>query len=216
MNNFEENVVYLFKMRRMLEDFRLKVFMAVASENSFTKAAAVLGISQPAVSQNIAELERLTGIKLFERLRGEVNLTSAGYVFKDYAETVLSACSSIDMMFSRLQPSIIRISVSEELHTWLVAPLLERFSIIHPDVIFERVMFDDADLKVFLRSDTSSSDNSLQEVVAHLSISLMPAMNMDGLSSAHAKTSCLELVFQPSAVFSCTELYRILKSFFIS
>ena len=34
---------------RMLEDFRLKVFMAVAHQKSFTKAAAALGISQPAV-----------------------------------------------------------------------------------------------------------------------------------------------------------------------
>ena len=42
----------------MLEDFRLKVFLTVESEGSFTKAARNLGISQPAVSQNIAELER--------------------------------------------------------------------------------------------------------------------------------------------------------------
>jgi len=42
----------------MLEDFRLKVFMAVAENRSFTKAAAVLRITQPAVSQNIADLKR--------------------------------------------------------------------------------------------------------------------------------------------------------------
>ena len=47
----------------MLEDFRLKVFATVAAEGSFTKAAAVLGVSQPAVSQNIAELEKLSGVK---------------------------------------------------------------------------------------------------------------------------------------------------------
>ena len=40
----------------MLEDFRLKVFMAVVQERSFTKAASVLGITQPAVSQNVADL----------------------------------------------------------------------------------------------------------------------------------------------------------------
>ncbi|MBE6232031.1 MAG: LysR family transcriptional regulator [Bacteroidales bacterium] len=203
-------------MHDMLEDFRLKVFMAVASENSFTKAAAVLGVSQPAVSQNVAELERLTGIKLFERLRGEVNLTSAGIVFKDYAETVLSACSSLDMMFSRLKPSLVRLSVSEEVYNWLIAPFLEKFSIVHPDVRFERVMFEDADLRIFLRSDDASPDDPLQEVVARLNVSLMPEINKDGLSSAHQKTFCMDLIFQPSAVFSCTELYRILKSFLIS
>lgn len=42
----------------MFEDFRLKVFMAVAETGSFTKAAKSIGISQPAVSQNINALER--------------------------------------------------------------------------------------------------------------------------------------------------------------
>ena len=43
-----------------MEDFRLKVFKAVVQEGSFTKAAKALGITQPAVSQNIAELEKVT------------------------------------------------------------------------------------------------------------------------------------------------------------
>ena len=56
----------------MLEDFRLKVFMAVVHERSFTKAASVLGITQPSVSQNIADLEKMTGRKLFDRQKGAV------------------------------------------------------------------------------------------------------------------------------------------------
>ena len=41
----------------MLEDFRLKVFLKVAEFGSFTKAAAELGISQPAVSQHLRKLK---------------------------------------------------------------------------------------------------------------------------------------------------------------
>lgn len=200
----------------MLEDFRLKVFMAVASEGSFTKAASVLGVSQPAVSQNIADLERMTGVKLFERLRGEVIMTQAGTVFKDHAERVLAACASIDMLFSHFKPSVVRISVSEELDTWLVAPLLEKFSVIHPDVIFERVMFDDADLKIFLKADSSHMPDPEQDIVAHLRISLCPPDKMDGQKSAHEKTSCMNLIFQPSPLFACTELYRMMKDIIIS
>ena len=62
----------------MLEDFRLKVFVTVAKEGSFTKAAAALGVTQPAVSQNIAELERLLERKLFDRMKGETLLTPEG------------------------------------------------------------------------------------------------------------------------------------------
>ena len=73
----------------MLDDFRLRVFMMVAAEGSFTRAAQHLGVSQPAVSQNIAELEKQVGAALFERGRGEVALTAEGYVFKDYAAKIL-------------------------------------------------------------------------------------------------------------------------------
>ena len=62
----------------MLEDFRLKVFMTVASRGSFTLAAKELGISQPAVSQNVAELEKSVGAELLVRSRGSVALTPAG------------------------------------------------------------------------------------------------------------------------------------------
>ena len=67
----------------MLEDFRLKVFTAVAELRSFTKAASALSVSQPAVSQHVSELEKHVGVKLFERLHGETVLTDAGRAFKE-------------------------------------------------------------------------------------------------------------------------------------
>lgn len=83
----------------MLTDSRLRVFMMVASEGSFTRAAQHLGISQPAVSQNIAELERQVGVSLFSRQRGDVFLTPEGEVFKDYASRVLKEYASLDALF---------------------------------------------------------------------------------------------------------------------
>lgn len=73
----------------MFEDSRIKVFMAVSEENSFTKAARRLGISQPAVSQNIAEIEKGIGAKLFERNRNSVVLTPEGARFKEFAGQIL-------------------------------------------------------------------------------------------------------------------------------
>lgn len=83
----------------MLEDFRLKVFMTVAEEGSFTLAAKSLGISQPAVSQNIAELERQAGTELFFRSRGAVTLTAAGIAFRDYADRILYWYEAASAMF---------------------------------------------------------------------------------------------------------------------
>ena len=47
----------------MLDDFRLRVFEKVCITLSFTLAARELGVSQPALSQNIAELEGALGVK---------------------------------------------------------------------------------------------------------------------------------------------------------
>ena len=83
----------------MLEDARLRIFAAVAREGSFTQAARRLGITQPAVSQNIAELERILGTELFERSRGSVRLTAAGTSLMEYAGKILHWYSAIGDLF---------------------------------------------------------------------------------------------------------------------
>ena len=79
-----------------MEDFRLKVFVAVVGNGGFTKAARSLGISQPAVSQNVSELERLIGSPLLERTRGEMVLTEKGKALYKYAERILYWYDRID------------------------------------------------------------------------------------------------------------------------
>ncbi len=106
----------------MLEDFRLKVFMTVADRRSFTKAAAELGISQPAVSQNIAELEKAAGARLFDRLRGEVAITPQGEIFHAHAEKILASYESLNNLFCN--PRIAGRPASTPLRLF-VSPLLE-------------------------------------------------------------------------------------------
>lgn len=68
-----------------MENFRLKVFRAVAEQQSFRKAAERLNLSQPAVSQNIHALEEELGATLFDRSGNRVRLTQAGTVLLRYA-----------------------------------------------------------------------------------------------------------------------------------
>jgi LysR family transcriptional regulator, transcriptional activator of the cysJI operon len=68
-----------------MENFRLKVFRAVADETSFRRAAERLHLSQPAVSQQIHALEEELGVTLFDRGKGRVRLTGAGAVLLTYA-----------------------------------------------------------------------------------------------------------------------------------
>ncbi|MGN1210982.1 MAG: LysR family transcriptional regulator [Candidatus Cryptobacteroides sp.] len=102
----------------MFEDFRLKVFLTVVREGNFTKAALSLGVSQPAVSQNIAELEKLTGTRLFDRLPGEVRLTDSGRVFLSYAQDIDSSYRTVSDLFAGNRPlfdSVLEVAVGDEL-----------------------------------------------------------------------------------------------------
>jgi DNA-binding transcriptional LysR family regulator len=65
-------------MTNMLDLRRLKIFAAVADGGSFTAAAATLYLTQPAVSQQMAILEREAGVTLFERVPRGIRLTEAG------------------------------------------------------------------------------------------------------------------------------------------
>jgi LysR family cyn operon transcriptional activator len=74
-----------------LEIQQLKYFRAVAEEQSFTRAAKRLFVTQPNVSIQIRKLEHELGTQLFHRARGAVTLSSAGELLDDCARSVLSA-----------------------------------------------------------------------------------------------------------------------------
>ena len=200
----------------MLEDFRLRVFMAVVQEKSFTKAASILGVTQPAVSQNIAELEKLSGRKLFERQRGEVLLTPQGQVFMEYASGILSLCESAGNMFSSFGPTVVKVSVSEDLYTLYLAPVLESFMTVHPDISFERCMFGDADLQLSLQPAPDSIFELPSDSINRLRISSAGVPKMGDYKATHEKTSYYDILFQPSASFACTRLCRVLKEYLTS
>ena len=195
----------------MLEDFRLKVFMAVVQERSFTKAASVLGITQPAVSQNVADLEKMTGRKLFDRQKGSVVLTPEGEVFLVYVRKLLETCASVDDMFAKVSPATVRISASEELYAYLIGPALEGFSKIHPDVRFERCLFGDADLTIVLVP--SSLSQASDDVISRIRMSVFVPQQSGSQSSSHEKTSYYDVVYRPSQAFAITRLCRLIRQF---
>ena len=67
----------------------LRYFLAVANSHSFTRAADLLGVSQPTLSHQIKQLESLLGTVLLVRTVRDVELTSAGRLFKPYCERIL-------------------------------------------------------------------------------------------------------------------------------
>ena len=111
----------------MLEDNRIKVFLTVLECGNFTAAALKLGVSQPAVSQNIAELERLLGVPLMERARGEIALTENGRLFEGYARQIAHWYAVADTAFhpdplalhpQTIKPAILKLDNGTEASVW--------------------------------------------------------------------------------------------------
>jgi DNA-binding transcriptional LysR family regulator len=84
-----------------LETRELAYFLAVASELHFGRAAAQLGIAQPALSKAVRQLERKLGVTLFERTSRAVTLTEAGRVLSREARVALEAVSAAALRTQR-------------------------------------------------------------------------------------------------------------------
>lgn len=113
----------------MLEDNRLKIFMTVASLGSFTAAARQLDITQPSVSQNIAELERQVGATLFERSRAAVKLTPQGETFKLFAARIIRNYEDLNAVFADYEAFK---SMSERVNELTSDPLYDVFKEVLP------------------------------------------------------------------------------------
>jgi DNA-binding transcriptional LysR family regulator len=78
----------------------LGYFVAVAEEESFSRAANRCRVAQPAISQQIRNLERELGESLFERRPRSVVLTAAGQVLMPYAREALSVVAAAKAQFA--------------------------------------------------------------------------------------------------------------------
>ena len=82
---------------------QLRVFSAVARHSSFARAAEELGLTAPAVSMQIKELETEVGLPLFDRTSRKVSLTMVGEYVLAYTQRVLGAMRDAEDMVARFR-----------------------------------------------------------------------------------------------------------------
>lgn len=113
-----------------MDDFRLKVFVSVAQNQSFTKAANEVFISQPAVTNHIKNLESLFGARLFERTGNKVILTTEGEVLLRYAKKINLLFQEANFEISTLKKNPVgnfKLGASTTIAQYLIAPVLASF-----------------------------------------------------------------------------------------
>jgi len=125
-----------------LENFRLKVFRTVAEAMSFRKAAEMLHLSQPAVSQQIRALEEEARVRLFDRAGGDghgsqIALTEAGRVLLGYANRAAAVMAEAERALASLNHEVtgeLRLGASTTVAQYLLPRILGAFLKQYPHV----------------------------------------------------------------------------------
>ena len=115
-----------------LENFRLKVFRAVAEQLSFHKAAKQLFLTQPAVTLQIKTLEDELGIRLFDRAGSHVSLTRQGALLLRYAQKLGALASEAEQELA----GNLELGVSTTIAQYVLPRLIAAFLAENPRLQF--------------------------------------------------------------------------------
>lgn len=122
----------------MIKDLNLlKVFYTVAELQSISKAADVLHVSQPAISQHIKSIEEETGFQLFIRSKKGVKLTVEAEEVYNYCKTIFKQVDSLNQTLldlTNLDSGILNIGASDTICKYYLIDKLKGFEKLYPKI----------------------------------------------------------------------------------
>ncbi len=116
---------------------QLETFARVAALGSFTRAAEELALTQPAVTRQIAALERELHTRLLDRMGRRAQLTAAGEALYRYASEILRLTEEAQRAVADVAEGVagrLAIGASSTAATYLLPPILSRFRDAYPGV----------------------------------------------------------------------------------
>ena len=130
-----------------MEFRQLTYFLAAAHTQNFRKAAELCLVTQPALSRQIAALEKELGMALFKRIKQHVALTDAGQAFVAYAKQALEMLQRGEQELARWQEGLsgtVLIGCNHSLATAFLPCLIAAFRKQYPDIHL-KVQINDSD-----------------------------------------------------------------------
>ena len=118
----------------------MQVFVRVAEQASFTKAADGLGMLKATVSQAVQQLENSLGTRLLHRTTRKVQLTLDGQAYYDRCKELLGDFENVQAMFQRTGEAVrgrLRVDLPSRIARAYVIPRLPEFLKAHPQIEFE-------------------------------------------------------------------------------
>jgi DNA-binding transcriptional LysR family regulator len=122
-----------------------RTFIAVAEQGTVSKASLRLRIAQPALSRQIIGLEDELGVRLFDRVRRRLVLTSEGEQLLGHCRTVLGAVDSLSeraQRFRQADGGVLRVAATPQMIDGVFSTFLHRYAERRPNVqikLFEAV-----------------------------------------------------------------------------
>jgi DNA-binding transcriptional LysR family regulator len=125
---------------------QLKSFVAVAEVRSFTRAASLAHLTQPAISRQIARLEAELGVRLFQRYGRRVECTPDGKLLLPMAKAIVSRAEDATRMMREhagMVSSRVRVGSTGSVFGHLLSPVLAAFIKTYPKIHLDLIERDD-------------------------------------------------------------------------
>ncbi len=161
----------------MLESF--KMFVTVYEQKSFSRAAALLHLSQPGVSLQIQNMENELGTKLFHRTPKQVSPTQAGEIFYHKAKQMLQLYEDARHDIQQLQNTVtgtLKIGASFTIGEYLLPKLLATYAGEYPSVAVEVMIANTEEITQTVHQNQIDVGLVEGEVVTPSDLSIQPFM----------------------------------------
>jgi DNA-binding transcriptional LysR family regulator len=199
-------------MKQDIEIRHLRYFLAVAETLHFGKAAVMLGIAQPPLSQQIKDLERMLGYALFDRTTRGVKLTTVGQFFAERARNTIAKMADDAEMARRMgagKEGALDVGFSSSIMFTALPKAIKAYRRMHPNVelrLREMVTAEqipalrEGRLAIgFLRDGEEAEGISIEPVFRETFIAVLPTSHRLARKSAIAP---IDLKDEPFVFFS--------------